>query len=106
MDAKAEVAAWRDISIAEESTGAGHMKTGVVRSTQTTGQQRTVLLTEYRNDMRKKQQRDRVRLAMTITPDDLDHEAPAAGPLLTTSRKESGTSRVLEDFPDALTGSC
>lgn len=54
MDTKAEVATWRDISIAEESTGAEHMKTRVVRSTQTTGQQRMVLLAEYRNDMRKK----------------------------------------------------
>ena len=39
-----------------------------------------------------------------FTPADLDNEARAG--LLLTSGEEGRASRVLEDFPDALTGPC
>jgi hypothetical protein len=45
-------------------------------------------------------------LAITITLNDLDHEAPTGLLPPSVTGKKSRASRVLEDFPDALTGPC
>lgn len=73
-------------------------------------QRRTLPLAESRNDVRKKKEavyETNLRTAVRqCTLGGLDNEARAVLLPRLVPVQESGASRVLEDFPDPLTGPC